>query len=163
MIRVLTADPLSLDADGLVRPVGGDLEGVHGWSRDAGLRAGPEVLRRLEAMGGLPVGAAVVTPGGGLSVPYLIHAVLFSREEPLSTPGALRALQNALRRASEWEMASLILPPLGLGAGMFDTETLAAVTLREVERHMAEHAWPSEVTIPVREGYEESVFRGALP
>ena len=138
------------------------MEGIQGWSRDAGLRAGRDVLERLEGMGGLPVGAAVVTPGGDLKVPFLIHAVLSSREEPLSIAGALRALRNALRRASEWELTSLVVPPLGLGAGMLDAEELASLMLVEIEVHMEGHPHPSELWIPVREGFEESVFRGLL-
>ena len=42
---------------------------------------------RLDGMGDLPVGGAVVTPGGDTLNPFIIHAVLESPEESMSVMG----------------------------------------------------------------------------
>lgn len=162
MIRVLSASPLDLDADGLVRPVDGAFKGITPWSVEAGRRAGEAALARLEGLRGLPAGGAVVTPGGGLETDFLIHVVLFTRDEPPTLEGAMRALMNALRRAEEWEMDSMILPPPGLGASGLDPELLAERMGVELGRWIEERAWPRKLWVPVRQGFELEVFRGAL-
>lgn len=162
MIRLLVADPLALDGEGLACPVAGDLEGITPWAREAVVRAGAGVRARLAELGELPVGAAAVTPGGDLRVDFLIHVVLFSHEEAITEAGLVRAVRNVLRRATEWEMETLILPPLGGGAGALGIEASAVATLRTILGHLDRNASPREVVIPLREGYEDEVYRSAL-
>jgi O-acetyl-ADP-ribose deacetylase (regulator of RNase III) len=161
VIRIVVADLAELEAEALVRPVGADLEGVTPWSREVGVQAGEGALAVLRAMGELPAGAAVVTPGGDLPVDFLIHAVLASADEPTTRTGVLRALRNSLRRASEWEVGRLVLPPLGSGAAMGDAEALVTPTLEQIEEYLTHHPLPTEVVIVVRPGYEETIYRDA--
>ena len=161
MIRIVVADPLDVEAEGLVRPVGADLEGATPWSREVGIEAGEGALAGLRAQGDLPAGAAVVTPGGALPVPFLIHAVLASADEPPTDTGVLRALRNSLRRASEWEMERLVLPPLGSGVAVGDAERLVTPTLEQIEEYLAHHPSPAEVVLAVRPGFEASIYQDA--
>ena len=157
-VRVVVADPLTVEGDALLRSVGEGLEGVTPLSRRIGCEAGEAVLIRLRGMGEAPVGAALVTPGGGLSSTFLIHLVIRSVDEPISQSGLARALRNALRQAVGWDLDHLVLPPMGLGAGNLSAEISARVTLEVLREHAVESSIPCRVTIPVSGSFEEDLF-----
>ena len=110
-------------------------------------------------MGELPVSSAVLTPGGDLPAGFIIHAVLEGVEEAPSALGIQRALVNGLRRAREWEIASLALPPLGLGAGALDAEGSAQAMIEVLLDHLRDGEPPTELVIVVENPYEEELFR----
>ncbi len=162
MIRVVVTDLAEMPCEGVLRSISSDLEADTAVGRALELGAGSAVSDRLRAMGTLPVGAAVITPGGGLAASFLIHVVVQSREEPVR-PDALRmALVNGLRRAQEWGLESLALPPLGMGAGNLEAEDSAAVMVPVIQGHLRSHQHPREVVIVVAGGYENEVFTGAV-
>ena len=150
------------DTQALLRPVRADFTGLTGASRRIEVGAGEEVRARLDGMGELPVGGAVVTPGGESLKPLIIHAVLESHEESMSVTGTRRALMNGLRRASEWELDSLSLPPLGLGVGALDAEEYAAMMIDVLAHHLGEGEPPGEIVIVVEASYDEELFRHLL-
>jgi O-acetyl-ADP-ribose deacetylase (regulator of RNase III) len=150
------------ETEGLLRPVRSDFTGMTGASRRVEAGAGDKVRQRLEGIGELPVGGAVVTPGGDLHAAFIIHAVLESAEESLTTFGVQRALTNGLRRAREWEMASLSLPPLGLGAGTLEPEGWASMNVELLMNHLREGDAPQELVIVVESAYEEDLFKRML-
>jgi O-acetyl-ADP-ribose deacetylase (regulator of RNase III) len=150
------------ETEGLLRPVRSDLTGITVASRRVEAAAGEKIRARLDDMGELGVGGAVVTPGGDLRAAFIIHAVLESPEESPSAFGVQRALVNGLRRASEWEMASLSLPPLGLGAGTLEPEESANVVVELLLNHLREGVAPEEIVIVVESTYEEDLFRRLL-
>ena len=141
MISVRLGQLDEAETQALLRPVRSDFWGITGASRRAG--AGEDVRARLEGMGDLPVGGAVVTPGGELRAAFIIHAVLESAEESMSVMGTQRALVNGRRRAREWEMASLSLPPLGLGVGALDAEESATMLIDLLLDHLQEGPPPT--------------------
>ncbi|TVP75562.1 MAG: hypothetical protein EA352_07950 [Gemmatimonadales bacterium] len=159
MIRIVRADPLELDAGALVVAVGEDLDGITPAARRATLAAGPELLARLARLRGLPAGAAILVPGGGSGFDFLIPVVLLARDEP-SGPALLeRAATNVLRRAAEWDVESLVVPPLGLGAGQMDGEEAARVLMRV----LAGAALPlRDIVVPASSDWEVSVLEAAL-
>jgi len=146
----------------VLRPVRSDLAGITGASRRLEAAAGEEVRTRLEAMGELPVGGAVVTPGGALPAGFIIHVVLEAPEDPVTSAGVQRALVNGLRRAREWEMASLSLPPIGLGAGALEPEESAERMVGVLRDHLREGEPPTDLEIVVENAYEEELFRRVL-
>lgn len=162
MISVRVGPLHAAEAEAILRPVSSDFAPVTGAGRDVEIRSGEGVRDRLIALGGLPVGGAVVTPGGDLTVPFLIHVVVQSDEEPVSEPGVRRALLNGLRRASEWEMEVLALPPVGTGAGNLDPEAAARAMIPVLMEHLESNEFPREVTMTVPNEYEEEIFRRAL-
>lgn len=158
-IRVVVADPADVVAEAVLRPVGEGWDGVTPAARRMGLRAGDDVLERLRVFGEAPVGAALVTPGGGLAAAFVIHVVIRSREEPVSEGGVARALRNGLRQAAGWEVGHLVVPPLGTGAGNLDPEAAARLFCEGLRAHTLETEHPREVTIAVATGFEEEAFR----
>ena len=108
-----------------MRPVQSDFSPVSHASRDLGAEAGESVEQKLLRVGSLPIGGAVMTPAGGLPCDFLIHVVVSSADEPQTSTTVQKAVQNALRRASDMGLSSLALPPLGIGVGMTEPEDAA--------------------------------------
>ena len=113
---------------------------------------------RLRNVGTLPLGGAVITPGGGLRADYLIHVVVMSEEEPQTATTVRKALQNGLRRASDWELESLALPPLGIGVGLVEPEVSAKGLVEILITHLEAGGPPHDLTIVVSSSYESELF-----
>ncbi len=162
MIRVVLSDPSGVEAEAILRSISSVLEADTPFSREVEIQAGTQVSERLQSMGELPVGAAVITPGGGLPASFMIHVVLRSSEEPVTPGGVRTALKNGLRRAEEWGMDSLALPPLGTGAGNLDAEESASLMVPLIRDHLRKGQKPLEVLIVVGTEYERDVFVRAV-
>lgn len=161
-IQVTCARLEAVPADAVVRPIRSDGAALTAAARLLEVGAGESVLSRLEAAGDLPVGGALLTPGGELAASFIIHAVLQSPAEPISLAIVRRALLNVLRRAAEWELDSIALPPLGTGAGNLDAEDAAGAMLPALLQHLEGSGHPARVVLVVAAGYEEEVFRRIL-
>lgn len=118
MIRVVQDSLADVATDAVLRAIGSDLSPVNSTSRDLATAAGPAVEDRLRSVGTLPLGGAVITPEGHLRADYLIHVVVMSEDEPQTLATVRKALRNGLRRASDWALESLAMPPLGIGVGV---------------------------------------------
>lgn len=162
MIEVRLDDLAFVEAGALLRPVSSDWSAITVASRRIEMLMGARVRARLDAMGELPVGGAAITPGGDLGVPFLIHVVLQSPEQNATAELVRRALLNGLRRAAEWGIETLALPPLGTGAGNLDAETAAGAMIPVILEHQAKSPYPRDVVIIVENEYEKAVFESAL-
>ena len=158
MIHVILGELAAQEAEGVMRPIRSDLAPLTVAARELGERAGTEVTERLQRLGSLPVGGAVITPGGALPSAFLIHVVTASEDEPQSALTVERALRNGLRRAAEWGLDSLVLPPLGIVAGTMDAEGAARSLVEILVDHLDAGQPPFELTIVVANAYEEEVF-----
>ncbi len=158
MIRVVVGDLALQETEGVLRPIRADLTPTTAGGRNVEERAGDVMTERLERMGMLPVGGAVITPGGSLGSAFVIHAVVASGDEPETAHSTELALRNGLRRATEWGLTSLALPPLGLGVGMVDAEDVAHGVVEMLIDHLDEGQPPLELTIVVSNAYEEAIF-----
>lgn len=162
MIRVVVGDLAAQPAEGLLRPVRTDMAPVSAASRDIAIAAGEQLEERLVRLGTLPLGGAVLTPAGNLAAGFLIHAVVMSEEEPQTGLTVQRALRNGLRRATDWGLASLALPPLGLGVGTTDPEGAARALVEILFNHLDEGAAPLDLCIVVGSKYEAELFEGLI-
>jgi len=162
-IEIVLAEPFALPVDAVVRTVGEGMEGVTAFCRRAGILAGEEVLSRLrEPEEDVPVGAALLTSGGSLPAPFLIHGVIRSPLEPITAAGVVRVLRNTLALAVRWELLRLVFPPIGTGAGNLTVEVAARLCLNELRAHSQSQRFPEEVTIWVPGDYEAEVYRREL-
>lgn len=162
MIRVVTGSLVDVEAEALVRPVRSDLAPVSGASRDVAIAAGAELEARLERLGSLPVGGAVMTPAGALRAAFLIHAVVMSDEEPQTHITVQRAVRNALARAADWGVASLALPPMGMGVGLTEPEDAADALVQLLASHLDEGRPPHDLMIVTSSPYERDLFAGLV-
>ena len=158
MIRVEVGDLTSRTEEAVMRPIRSDLAPVTPGSRDVAARAGPLIDKRLNDVGRLPVGGAVITPAGDLPTSFLIHVVTSAEDEP-HAPSTIRlAVRNGLRRAADWGIESLALPPLGISVGSMGAEEGAEALTDLLLNHLAEGVPPTELVVVVSSAYEEQVF-----
>jgi O-acetyl-ADP-ribose deacetylase (regulator of RNase III) len=162
MIRVVTAELAAAETAAVLRPVTAEWAAPTPAMRRLELAAGPEVEAHCRRLGELPVGSAVVTPGGGLRAGFLVHVVIRSVDRPVSVEAVRRGLRNGLRRLAEWGLESVALPPLGTGAGNLDAEDAADAMVPVLRAHMAEAAHPARIEIHVETDYERAAFERAL-
>ena len=158
MIDVVVGRLADQGSEAVLRPVDAFLSPVSHASRELEREAGEEIQSRLRDTGELPVGGAILTPAGPLPTTFLIHAAVQGAEEPVSESGIRCALLNGLRRAVEWEIGSLSLPPLGTGAGNLDPEGAARVLVEVLRNHLASEDYPQGVTIVVPGPYDQEIF-----
>lgn len=158
MIQVVVEALVDSTEEGIVCPVRSDLAPMTVMARDVISRAGADAMARLEGMGQLPVGGAFLTPGGDLAAPFLIHVVTASDDEPETPQSVRRALRNGLRRATEWGLTSLAVPPLGMGAGHLEPEDDARAVLEILFDHLDEGQPPLDLTVAVANEYEREMF-----
>lgn len=163
MIRVVVDDLGFLPADAIVRPVTTQLEPTTPALRRIEQMGGPEFLGQLRLNTELVVGAAVVTAGGGdLPAEYVIHAVIQSRDEPVSRRGVARAWQSVLERAREWGFSRLSVPPIGIGAGNLTIEDAAEILISILQEQPSAGAAPSDVAIVVETEEQRAAIEGVL-
>ena len=117
---------------------------------------------RLEKIGTLPLGGAVMTPAGELQAGFLIHVVVMSDDEPQTALTVQRALRNGLGRAADWGCASLALPPLGLGVGLTEPEVSGEALVELLWSHIDEGHEPLDLVIVASTSYEEELFAGLI-
>ncbi len=163
MIRVVVDDLGFLPSDAIVRPATAQLEPTTPALRRLEQLGGPEFHRQLQLHNELVVGAAVVTGAGGdLPAEFVIHAIIQSRDEPISRRGVSRAWRSALERAREWGFARLTVPPLGLGAGNLTLEETAEILISVLQEQPAGVEVPADIAIVVETEDQRDVFEGVL-
>ena len=157
-LTVRIGDLGTTQADAVVRGIRSDGAAITAAGRRIEVLAGPTVTKRLLGLGELPVGGAVITPAGDLAADFIIHAVLQSAEEPVTTHTVQRALVNALRRARDLGLESVALPPLGTGAGNLDVEESAQIVVEVLRDHLRGVGTPRSFEVLVESAYEEELF-----
>jgi O-acetyl-ADP-ribose deacetylase (regulator of RNase III) len=165
MIAVVRGELAESAARAVLRPVTAEWGAPTPAMRRLEVAAGPAVEEMCTRMGELPIGSAVVTPAGELPAELLINVVVRSATEPVSARGVALGLRNGLRRAVEWSIDTLALPPLGTGAGNLDPEHAAALMVPILAGHMRDAAYPAHIEIRVESEYDQGAFEreiGAL-
>jgi O-acetyl-ADP-ribose deacetylase (regulator of RNase III) len=158
MITVVRGELAQSGARALLRPVTAEWSAPTPAMRRLEVAAGPAVEQMCTRIGELPVGSAVVTPAGDLPAELLVNVVVRSASEPVTPRGVALGLRNGLRRAAEWSVDTLALPPLGTGAGNLDPEDVAALMLPIIAEHMSHAEHPANVEIRVESEYEQAAF-----
>lgn len=162
MIRVVVDDVAFVRADAVVRPATTTLEPTTAALRRLEQVGGPAFWRQLKVQQELAVGAAVVTGGGDLASPLVVHAIIMSASEPVSSTGVRRALTSALQRAADWEISQLATPIIGMGAGGLAFDEAAEILCRLVTAHTAGGGYPREVTVVVEREEEKLIVERLL-
>ncbi len=158
MIRVVVDDIAFVQADAVIRPATATLEPTSSALRHLEQVGGPGFQRQSQVQQALVVGAAVVTGAGELPTEFVIHAVIRSVQEPVSSAGVRRALTSALQRAVDWHFARVTVPPLGTGAGNLSVEEAAQVMVDVLSQHTAVAGYPTDVAIVVETEEDKHVF-----
>ena len=162
VIDVRVDDLAFYEGEAIARPVNEMLGPTTPVMRRLEQAAGPSFSDKVRLAQPLPVGAAVVTNAGDLSVQLLIHGVVSSDNEPVSRAGVRLALTSVLQRAAAFQIREIAMAPFGLGAGNLDIEESADVMIEVLNEHMKRSPFPETVLIVAETGFEEQVLRTRL-
>jgi O-acetyl-ADP-ribose deacetylase (regulator of RNase III) len=152
-LAFVTADAIVRAADEALNPVSPEMSRL---DRHAGERFA--ALRRVNTP--LDAGAAVVTGGGDLAAPFVLHVVIRDRGVAPGRDVVRRALMSAWQRAADWGLGRLAAPLIGAGAGQLSLEESAEL-LAETFPDLGEGGCPSELRIVV-EREEDRVLVEAI-
>jgi O-acetyl-ADP-ribose deacetylase (regulator of RNase III) len=147
-LRLAEGDITALDVDAIVNPANTRLQlggGVAGAIRRKG---GPSIQREANAIGGCPVGGAVITTGGDLPARHVIHAVGPHGGDRDADEKLASATRSALAVAGENGLASVALPAISTGIFGYPMDDCARIMIRTIRDHLAKSgAGPERVIL----------------
>ncbi|MFJ5957560.1 O-acetyl-ADP-ribose deacetylase [Paenarthrobacter sp. NPDC092416] len=138
-IDIIQGDITTRGVDAIVNAANSSLLGGGGVDGAIHRAAGPELLeacrelRRAELRGGLPVGAAVATPGFRLPARWVIHTVGPNRHAGQTDPALLAScFRESLRAAASLGARSIAFPAISAGVYGWDARQVAEVAFDTV-------------------------------
>lgn len=147
MIQVIVDDLATTAADAILRPADESLGPLTPAVSKLDEVAGPRFAEQKRLTTPLKAGAAVVTGGGDLTAPYVLHVVIRDPDSPVGRDVVRRALISAWQRATAWELSTIAAPLVGAGAGQLSVEE--AATLLAETFPAGETGWPTTLHIVV--------------
>lgn len=156
MIQVIVDDLATITADAVLRPADESLGPLTPAMSRLDEHAGPRFAEQRRLTTPLKAGAAVVTGGGDLKAPYVLHVVIRDPDSVVGREVVRRALVSAWQRATDWDLSTIAAPLVGAGAGQLSVEEAATLL---AETFPAEQTGcPAELHIVVeREADREQV------
>jgi O-acetyl-ADP-ribose deacetylase len=156
VIRVIVDDLATTTADAVLRPADESLGPLTPAMSRLDEHAGPRFAEQRRLTTPLKAGAAVVTGGGDLRAPYVLHVVIRDADSVVGREVVRRALVSAWQRATDWDLSTIAAPLVGAGAGQLSVEEAATLL---AETFPAEQTGcPAELHIVVeREADREQV------
>lgn len=149
MIEVIVDDLAFVRADAVIRPSDERLEPVQRAAARLDEQAGERFAELRKVKNPLVVGAAVVTGGGDLTAPLVVHTVIQSQDENVSSDTVRRALTSAWQRAAQFQLMSVAMPLVGAGAGQLPAEEAARLIRETWNDPGRPHEFPAALTIVV--------------
>ena len=162
-IEIWQGDISELEVDALVIPSNESLFMTAPVAAAVKRRAGEDVERAAVQQGPVEAGRVVVTDGGRLAAPYLIHAVAVGHEL-VADPATLRsAVDAALSAAEHLGLRRIAIAPLGSERGVFAPADAARIVLEGISAH-AERAsgFPDSIVIAVPRSDERAALHAVL-
>lgn len=156
MIRVAVDDLAFLQADAVLRPADETLAPLTPAMSRLDQHGGERFAALCRVTSPLGAGAAVVTGGGDLAAPFVLHVVLRDQGSAVDRATVRRALVAAWQRAADWGLATVAAPLVGAAAGGLAPEE-AAELLVETFQGRASPACPSALTIVVERDDERAL------
>ena len=134
MITVAVDDLAALPVDAVVRPAGESLEPAAAAATRLDRAAGDGFAHQRRVASPLEAGAAVVTSGGNLVAPFVIHAVIRDSASPVTRAKIRRALVSAWQQAGAWGLTRIAAPPVGVEEGRLSLEDAVALLVETFPR-----------------------------
>jgi O-acetyl-ADP-ribose deacetylase (regulator of RNase III) len=165
VITVVVDDLASLPVDAVVRPAGESLEPLAAAATRLDRLAGQRFADQSRVSSPLEAGAAVVTGGGDLPAPFVIHVIIRDSTRPVARATVRRALVSAWQRAGAWGLGRIAAPQVGAASGELTMAEAASLLVETFPRPGAAEG-PTELCIVVdrqedREAVEAIIRRTA--
>jgi O-acetyl-ADP-ribose deacetylase (regulator of RNase III) len=161
VITVIVDDLAFLAVDAVLRPADESLAPLTPEGTRLDRMAGARFAEQRKVASPLEAGAAVVTGGGDLAAPYVLHLVIRDPVSPVGRSTVRRALVSAWQRAGDWGLHRLAAPLVGAGPGQLGPEEAAALLVETFPRGgPGEH--PAELAIVVEREAERDLVEAIL-
>ena len=125
-------------------------------------RAGDTVERAAVSQGPVVAGSVVVTDGGALATPWLIHAVAVGHELRHDVTSLDGALDAAFAAVGALDAQRVAIAPLGAERGVFSLAEAADALLRALRDRGASPASMRSLVVAVTTPAEAQAFSAAL-
>ncbi len=134
VLELVEGDIADQDTDAVVTAAHWDLAGGQGTDGAVHFKAGPELLEACRAIGGCPIGGAVLTPGFRLKARYVIHAVgpVYDAGDEHEADLLAQTYRSSLRLAAEHGLKSVSFPSISTGAFYYPMPLAAPVAVRAI-------------------------------
>jgi O-acetyl-ADP-ribose deacetylase len=155
-LEIVTGDITERDEDAIVNPSNTDLVlggGVAGAIRQKG---GPIIQAECRKKGPVHVGEAVITSGGSLKSPFVIHTVGPRWGEGEEDEKLRSAIYRTLRVADQNGLRSLALPAVSTGIFGFPVRRAAEIILDTIVRYVSNVTTLKKVVVVL---YDEDTFK----
>jgi O-acetyl-ADP-ribose deacetylase (regulator of RNase III) len=162
VIRVVVDDLAFVEADAVIRPTTAALDPLTPSLRRLEQVGGPDFWNQLTVQQELAVGSAVVTGAGDLAADFVVHAVITSARNPVTSGAVRHALISVMQRAEDWQLRKLAVPPMGVGPGNLEMEECAQVMVETLGQAMATEGYPEEVDVVVDCDEDRLIFESYL-
>ncbi|HEX2193435.1 MAG TPA: macro domain-containing protein [Candidatus Limnocylindria bacterium] len=162
-IDVWQGEIAELEVDAILVPANESLFMTAPVARALRLRAGEAVERDAVQQGPVEAGTAVVTGGGELAAPYVIHVVGVGHDLQPDAARLRRALDAGLELAARLGLARLAVAPVGVERGVFDPAAAASVLARVLtDRATFGAPLPASLVVAVSGPAEAVAYGSAL-
>lgn len=169
-IHIVTGDITEMDVDAVVNAANSGLMGGGGVDGAIHRRGGPEILeeckeiRRNDYPDGLPAGKAVITTGGKLKAPHVIHTVgpVWSGGNSGESETLANAYRSSLSLAAENNLESIAFPAISTGVYGYPKDKAALVAYSTVADFLEDNDTPREVYFVFFSGPDHAAFRKAI-
>lgn len=155
MIHVVAGDLASVAADAVVRPATTRLEPLTPALQRLDAAAGPAFVEQMRVRRELPAGAAVVTGAGNLSAEFVVHIVLGSAPDAVTTDIVRRAMEAALWQCTQWHITVLACPIPA--AGNLTADAALGALLEPVRDHMKKADHPATLLVVASDESEQRI------
>lgn len=161
MITVVVDDLATLQVDAVLRPAGETLEPLTEQATRLDRLGGPRFAEQHRLSSPLGAGAAVVTGGGDLPAPFVIHVVIRDAASPVARTTVRRALVSAWQRAGAWGLGRIATPLVGADGGQLSREESATLLVETFPR-LGPGDNPTELCIVVERPEDRDVVEAIV-
>ncbi len=152
-LEVTVGDITGISVDAVVNAANASLLGGGGVDGAIHAAGGPAILaacrkiREHQYPEGLPPGEAVITPGGNLPAPYVIHTVgpVWHGGKNHESTILYNAYYNSLLLAHKKHLSSIAFPAISTGVYGFPKEKAVRTALQAVKEYAAVQAVPQKI------------------
>lgn len=162
-IEIWLGDIAELEVDAVIVPANESLFMTAPVAAAVKRAAGDDVEREAVSQGPVSAGSVVVTRGGRLVVPYVIHAVSVGHDLKADPERLRQAVAASLDAVEHLVLPRVAMAPLGTERGVFTPRDAAGIVIREIRAHAERGSrHPNSVVIAVTRPGELVDFRTAL-
>lgn len=135
-IKFKTGDITAMAVDAIVNAANTDLTMETGVAGAIANKGGKWIVEECQRIAPISLGEAVVTTGGVLKAPYVIHAAVMNPGGKVAEESLRQAMHNTLLRTEGRAFKSIAIPATGTGAGGLNVEDSARAMLSVILDHL---------------------------